>query len=759
VTFLLARRVEGEAHHGLIENAFGQARLRRLPVGPLSLGALHHLLHQRLGRAFARPVLRRIHELSGGNPFFGLELARAAERETIRLDRETELPMSLEALVRDRLAALPRETQRALAVAGAAAQPTLRLVARATESDALAAVSPAVTAHVIQLDGERIRFGHPLLASGAYLAADPAERRDLHRRLGHAVAEPEERARHLALAAGGPDEEVAESLEAAAAHAALRGAPEAAAELLDRACELTPSDRPFERRRRLGDAAWFHFYTGDAQRARSAFEGLVAELPPGPERALVLTRLARVRSYGDNLRAAAALFRQAVDEGGDDAGVRALAHEGVTVCSFRLREGLIEGLQHIGPAEDFARRSGDRAMLSEALGSRLIVEAMLGLEEAGRTLERALDAGAGLEGEPIRRLPDLNVAVVRMWWDELEYAREDLERLYDRAHEARDESSLPYILLILAQVHCRLGSYERAGKAAAEVFELSVQAGQEWLESYALAMVALAGSYRGEAELVREHGGRAIELGARTGCGPAEQFGATALAHLELSLGNPDAALEHVEPLFAWARRETADEPGATPGLAEGLEALVEAGRLDEAELQLAGFVKNARRLDRASALGAGARSRGLIAARRGDGSAAIKAFEEALVALDRVPMPLERARTLLALGAALRRGKRKREAREALNEAAGEFDRIGARIWAERARVELGQIGGRAPSRGELTPSERRVAELVAQGRTNREVAGALFVSERTVEGHLSHVYAKLGVRSRAELARRFQA
>jgi DNA-binding NarL/FixJ family response regulator len=119
--------------------------------------------------------------------------------------------------------------------------------------------------------------------------------------------------------------------------------------------------------------------------------------------------------------------------------------------------------------------------------------------------------------------------------------------------------------------------------------------------------------------------------------------------------------------------------------------------------------------------------------------------------------MPFERARTLLVLGSTQRRALRKRAARESLQEALAVFEQLGAALWAERARKELWRIGGRAPSAGALTPAEQRVAELVAEGHTNREVATALFLTDRTVEGHLSRIYAKLGVRSRAELARRF--
>jgi DNA-binding CsgD family transcriptional regulator len=129
-------------------------------------------------------------------------------------------------------------------------------------------------------------------------------------------------------------------------------------------------------------------------------------------------------------------------------------------------------------------------------------------------------------------------------------------------------------------------------------------------------------------------------------------------------------------------------------------------------------------------------------------------AYEEALEWHEKVDVPLDRGRTLLALGAAQRRAKRRREARETLEEALATFERIGAELWAERARGELRRISGRAATPGALTPAEERVAALVAEGKTNREVAAALFLSERTVEGHLSHVFGKLGIKHRTEVA-----
>jgi DNA-binding CsgD family transcriptional regulator len=140
--------------------------------------------------------------------------------------------------------------------------------------------------------------------------------------------------------------------------------------------------------------------------------------------------------------------------------------------------------------------------------------------------------------------------------------------------------------------------------------------------------------------------------------------------------------------------------------------------------------------------------------AARGDLAGASAAADEAVRVHDQVPLPFELGRTLLVRGTVERRAKRKREARDTLTQALEIFEGLGAAAWSERTRAELARIGGRAPSSVELTPTEVRVAELVAAGGTNREVADALFVSVHTVEANLKRIYRKLGIRSRTELA-----
>jgi DNA-binding CsgD family transcriptional regulator len=216
------------------------------------------------------------------------------------------------------------------------------------------------------------------------------------------------------------------------------------------------------------------------------------------------------------------------------------------------------------------------------------------------------------------------------------------------------------------------------------------------------------------------------------------------------------------KPLEAVAHFSVAEEARYSTGVrapstywwrAEYVEALLELGRVNAAVELLDGWEADATRLELDWVLAHVNRCRGLVAAAGGDVEAALALLAQAVHRHEAVGDPFGRARALLALGIFRRRSRQKRPAREAIEAAVEAFETIGSAGWAAQARAELGRIGGRAREQG-LTAAERRVVALVAEGRTNREVAAALFLGERTVETHLSHAYAKLGVRSRAELA-----
>ena len=184
------------------------------------------------------------------------------------------------------------------------------------------------------------------------------------------------------------------------------------------------------------------------------------------------------------------------------------------------------------------------------------------------------------------------------------------------------------------------------------------------------------------------------------------------------------------------------------------VETLLELGRIDEAVRVLDVWETDAVRLGRRWTLAQVTRSRGLVAAAQGSVERAASILQQAVAQHQEIGDLFGRARALLALGIVRRRARQKRAAREAIEAALAGFEQLGAATWVEKARAELGSIGGRTREEG-LTSAERRVAALVAEGRTNREVAAALFLGERTVETHLTHIYAKLGIRSRTELAR----
>jgi len=192
--------------------------------------------------------------------------------------------------------------------------------------------------------------------------------------------------------------------------------------------------------------------------------------------------------------------------------------------------------------------------------------------------------------------------------------------------------------------------------------------------------------------------------------------------------------------------------------LGDLLEALIATGELAEAEAILEDWEPRARSLDRAWALAVLGRCRGLELAARGDLEGAFASLERALAEHARITDPFQHARTLLAFGKTQRRAKKRGVARTTLEDALTRFERLGVPLWAEQTRAELARIGGRTRS-DDLTEAERRIAALVGEGHTNREVAASLFLTVRSVETALTRIYRKLEVRSRAELAHRLRA
>ena len=748
---LLARRSGLES--SLLDELRRTPRCRDLEVGPLDLASLHQVVQAHLEVTLPRPLLAEVRQASGGNPFYALEIVRTLTRTGVSVEAGKPLPVpdSLHDLVHGRLLALPSASRDFLAAAAAHAHPTISVTEDASGVDRAAGLTPAVLTRVVETHGDEIRFAHPLLAAGALETVDPRRRREIHAALAERLEHPEARAWQLAASVDRPDEEIASALEAAAQTARARGAPRPAALLLDRARELTPADLGGDAIRRGADAAFLHFEAGDSHRAEAQLRELVAPLSASPERARALAVLARIRLY-EAPSEARELFLQVIEESGDDRPTLAIAHEGVAACSVWMYERFDEALSSSDIALSLADDLGDDALTADILMTRLGAETLLGRDTAPAFADRALALQSSAAELRVLDQPLVALAEYWTWVDEQVRARDTLIELMNRADELGDENARPFLFFLRGQAECALGDLETALTASREAQDAAEQSGQPLFEALGLALECMVLATMGRTEEATRAADRLQAVGSDHLVRLIQFAG---LGHLDYSRGRPAEAVEDLEPCVAFARREQIIEPGATRFVVDHVEALIELGRSEDALELLSWYEGNARRLARPSALANCLRCRGMLAAQAGDVDAALASYAEALEWHAKVELPLDRGRTLLALGAAQRRAKRRREARATLEDALAVFEQTGASIWAERARTELKRISGRAATPGALTPAEERVAALVAEGKTNREVAAALFLSDRTVEGHLSRVFGKLGIRHRTELPR----
>ena len=736
-----------------LERSFPDERLERLTVGPLSLAALHRLLQERLGLELTRPELARVQEATAGNPFFALELGRELVRTNTRPapGQALRVPESLRELLGGRLARLPGETLDVLLLVAALARPMVELVA-ATYGErgrVLEALEGAVEEAVVELDDESIRFTHPLLGSICYERAPIWKRRAVHRALAGAVSDVEEQARHMALAADGPDPVAASHLEAASEQAAARGAPGTAAELSELAAALTADDPALERARRFR-AARFHRMAGEGEEAVAILEELLLHAAPGLERSDVLYELAVSQVGGRRAqieRCDAALVEA---EGDDTRSARILAlRAGTHLLAANVNAALADGRA----AVDRAERAGDSTVLAQAIAYAGQAETYRGETSSG-LLERGIEIESelGLELE-WNWSPSFALARRLMRLGETARARVIFTDLEAKAASRGEEVTRAMMLWSLTALEWLAGRWSLALEHAAAAYELTGQTQHAHARHWVGRAKALLEADLGLVEDARAsiHEVLALSEAMAYEIFVIETLGV--LGRLELELGNTETAGDHLRELPGRLLAGGIHDP-ALPVWADAVETLVALGELERARSYLEPYEVHAGRLGSPYARAGAARCRGLLLAAEGELSGACAALERSLA--DAEQFPLERGRTLLCLATVRRRAQQKRAAREALEHALAIFDELGARLWAEKARAELKRISGRAPASDELTETERRVAELAAQGRTNKEIAAELFMGLSTVEAHLSHAYRKLGIRSRTQLAGR---
>ena len=739
VRLLVSRRTGDGTPVPELERALGGAAVARLHVGPISLGALRAILQRALGSAFARPTLLRLHETSGGNPFFALELARALPAD-VDPTQPLPVPPSLEALVRARLEGLPDATRGALLLVCAQGRLRLSLL----DADAL---EPAFADQLVEVVEGLVQFTHPLFASVLYQGASPNARGRAHAQLAKVAEDPVARARHRALSAAEPDAETAAALEAAAGIALGRGAPIVAAELGDHALRATPPDELAARHRRALAAASAHAAAGDGARAHTIALELVAGAAAGRERAESLALLAQLEPLPRTI----ALLEEALEEAQAYPELQASLHRQLAV-NGRLVYGFDWAERHAQAALALADGLDDDALRAGALAALSVLRFNRGDANAQRDAERAYERALACGDQRLLDQSRSALVHVVVWSVETERARALLELHYQGSYE-RDERVAAGALWLLALVEWRAGRWPLAEEYAERAHELGLQyAVQVPQDFFPLGLVV---THRGDLPRARALARRGRELadedGARLG----------GLVAVEGVVDHWSGEPERAATWFAAAEAEGDAAGWGEPNLrwwrADYVETLLKLGRTDEAAALLDAWESDAVRVGRAWVLAQVARCRGVLDAARGDVDRALATLDGAVAKHAAIDDPFGRARALLALGAVRRRARQKRPAREAIEAALVIFEELGAETWTEQARAELGRIGGRVQIGG-LTPAELRVAALVAEGRTNREVAAALFLGERTVATHLTRIYAKLGVRSRTELASKVQ-
>jgi DNA-binding CsgD family transcriptional regulator/predicted negative regulator of RcsB-dependent stress response len=740
VAVLVAARVE-EDRPSTFELALPSERRSELQLEGLSVAALHDVLKAELGVAFPRPTLVRIAGASGGNPFYALEIARELERTgTPPAGARLPIPGEIRELARSRLARLPRETQEALLVVASLSRPTTALV----DLDAL---EPAEEAGVVLVDDAgKVRFSHPLLASAVYETAPAASRRRVHRRLGEDLDDPEERARHLALIADRPDEAVAQALHAAAAYASKRGAAAAAAELARRALELTDEGDTELHCRRVLAAGHYLLSSGELDEARTVLEAFDSQKVEGDLRGELLLALGKISWYERGY------------QDGHDVLLEALRHAERPELVAEIHIELAWLLQEIDPEAAIVHTDAvvhllDPDDLPGFYSRALLHGAYLRLVCGHGADHEAVERGVALQEHAVDWA---QVSPVPGMWallhDDFDRARSFYGPGVERSLAEGDELSLQGTLIRLVEIELWTGDWARADEYATHGIELADRISSRAYLGGALYSRGFVDAHLGRVDEAREAGERILELLADWD--HQRILGYWVLGFLALSQGDPATADEQLTRAAQAVETLKQREPARFRFYPDHVEAVIQLGELERAEELLAALEERARIFPRPWILATNARCRGLLLSARGDLDGARTALEEALDHHQRLDMPFERARTLLALGQLLRRRKERREARDALKEALGAFEELGAPLWAGRASAELARVPVRRAS-SDLTATEETIAGLAGTGLTNREIAKRIYVSPKTVESNLARVYRKLGIRSRAELGR----
>ncbi len=766
----VAHRLEAEQVALLVAARVGDRRqfhapgLPTLELGGLDPDAARALLDEQ-GPVIAPQVRDRLIAAVGGSPLALTELPatlgpdRLAGREP--LPARLPLGTRLEGVYLQQARDLPAATQTALLVAAAEESGDAGIVLAAVElvsgSDQL---EPAEHAGLLRITEQgAIRFRHPLVRSAIYQGASIAARQAAHRALARVLEGPQQadrRARHLAAAATGPDEQIAAALECSADRAARRGGTAAAADALERAAALTPdAERHASRLNAAAEAAWD---AGQPERARALLD--VAEpLTTSPP---VVASTARLRGWIEHV-AGTPTTACAILADGASPIMRSNPEQAGKMLTLAARSAWIGNeptwLLEIGAQMLHLPQSCDHPFKQLA---RFVIE--LGNDRLPTYCGRHAPLfGAFMawqapgDPEPWVWPPAFLSELV---CDEFAVS-ERLTKTVAALRARGAAGALPIALLQLAPVEIALGRWNSGVSHASEGLRLARETEQAGLAAYLQAILAWVAAGQGRGDDCHRLADEALQFAVPQEQAAALTFTAWAPGLLDLAEGRPDQALAQLLPVLA---------PGGS-GIGDGhyllgrraigdlAEAAVLAGQATAAVPVLEEFEDWTRQHQQPWAIHLAHRCRGLLSENHAE---AERSFQAALApgGSARRLRPFQFARTQLSYGEWLRRARRRSDARPYLRAALETFERLGATPWAERARAELRASGETARRRdpstmGQLTPQERQIADRAAQGLTNRQIGAELFLSPRTVAYHLYNVFPKLGIASRAELRR----
>ncbi|WP_433380290.1 AAA family ATPase [Actinoplanes sp. CA-142083] len=737
----------GLAHVALHEFA---ARSVRIDLGPLDGGSLTSLVVDRVPGPWSPVLVRRIIALSSGNPYTAIELARETVAAAGFHASEATVPASLSNSLKARLHRLDQPVQRAVQAVALVARPSrglLRSLAAGETDNTDIAVDAAIDAGVLQVVSENGVLGcsHPLLQQVAISTMDTRRRRLLHRRLAAVIEDRDEAALHLAAGTDEPDEGAASTLEAAAVRLMETGMPARASGLAEAAVRLTPGAPNFDMWRRRLLVLRSLEAAHDIPRGETLVASWSRETPPPDLRGF----FSLIYSSFSDMQTRFQLVVRAVGELAGNPSGAAYAGARLARCLVDEDWRVEEARGHAEQAVLAARACGEPGILSWALSVLADVLGREGDPDAGRRMRAAVS----MQDEHGLPLPWMAPHTALIDWHlrrgELAPARELVDVLY----EANERSGRwgGAVRWCLMQIAWASGRWEAAEEHADHYVQHARFSDSNATASTMATCLVRAGLL--PAPQMRDELVESIHFAESRQDRVAATFLRGIAAEFELSVDDPAAAAAWLAPVADLLRDRTFVEFLLPTFEGDLIESWLRLDRHDEAVERLQLLRESAERRDEPWAKIVGLRCAGLRLLSEGEPGAAAGALERATAGARELGLQLELGRGLLVLGRADRRARRRRGAATVLDEAIAIFEGLGARHWLGQARAERARLEHAAPEL--LTATERRIAELVASGHSNAEIAAALQVKEKTVEANLTRIYRKLGVRNRVHLAR----